>query len=91
LLDKQRLCSINFESFHDGRTRRRSLLLPADTISLFASERHRDRTQAAVRQALVARTPTRLRVAASLRRVADRLDAGNPEPASMIPLAGRGL
>ena len=66
-------------------------MLPADTISLVASERQRDRTQAAARQALLARTPTRLRVAASLRRAADRLDAGTPEPASMIPLPGRGL
>lgn len=66
-------------------------MLPADTISFIARERHRDRTQAAVRPALLARTPTRRRVAASLRRVADRLDAGTPEPASMIPLAGRGL
>jgi hypothetical protein len=66
-------------------------LLPADTISLVASERHRDRTQAAARHALLARTSARRRVAASLRRFADRLDAGNPEPASMIPLAGRGL
>jgi hypothetical protein len=66
-------------------------LLPADTISLVASERHRERLQAAARQALLERPPARLRVAASLRRLADRLDAGNPEPASMIPLAGRGL
>ena len=66
-------------------------MLPADTISLVAQERHRDRTQAAARQALLHRTPTRLRVAVTLRRIADRLDAGNPEPASMIPLAGRGL
>jgi hypothetical protein len=66
-------------------------LLPADTISFVAQERHRDRTQAVARQALLQRTPTRLRVAVTLRRIADRLDAGNPEPASMIPLAGRGL
>ncbi len=66
-------------------------MLPADTISFVAQERHRDRTQAVARQALLQRTPTRLRVAVTLRRIADRLDAGNPEPASMIPLAGRGL
>jgi hypothetical protein len=66
-------------------------LLPADTISFVAQERHRDRTRAAAHQALLQRTPTRLRVAVTLRRIADRLDAGTPEPASMIPLAGRGL
>jgi hypothetical protein len=66
-------------------------VLPADTISLVASERHRDRLQAAARHALLDRTPTRVRLAAWLRRSADRLDAGTPEPASMIPLTGRGL
>ena len=66
-------------------------MLPADTISFIAQERRRERTEAAARQALLQRTPTRLRVAVTLRRIADRLDAGNPEPASMIPLAGRGL
>jgi hypothetical protein len=85
------LDSISFESFCSSRTRKEISLLPADTISLVASERHRDRTQVAARHALLARTSTRLRLAASLRRLADRLDAGNPEPASMIPLAGRSL
>ena len=66
-------------------------MLPADTISFIAQERRRERTEAAARQALLQRTPTRLRVAVTLRRIADRLDAGNPEPASMIPLAGRSL
>jgi hypothetical protein len=66
-------------------------LLPADTISFIAQERHHDRTRAAARRELLQRTSTRLRVAVTLRRIADRLDAGNPEPASMIPLAGRGL
>lgn len=66
-------------------------VLPADTISLVASERHRDRTRAAARGTHLAPRPFRLRAAASLRRAADRLDAGHPEPASMIPLTGRGL
>jgi hypothetical protein len=81
----------NFRIVQQQSNAKETAVLPADTISLVASERHRDRTQAAVRHVLLARTPTRLRVAATLRRIADRLDAGPPEPASMIPLAGRGL
>lgn len=65
-------------------------MLPADTITSIAAERQRDRTRAAMQRALVAPPSTRLRAAAMLRRLADRLDAGRPEPASMIPLAGRG-
>jgi hypothetical protein len=65
-------------------------MLPADNVSLVATERHRDRERAAARRALVAPPSLRLRAATSLRRLADRLDAGPPEPASMIPRAGRG-
>ena len=64
---------------------------PADTLTRIALERHRERV-ALVRLAgdTTPNPSARARAAAALRRLADRLDAGCPEPASMLPLAGRG-
>ena len=64
---------------------------PADTLTRIALERHRERTALARLGGDVAPVPSpRLRMAAALRRAADRLDAGPPEPASMRPLISRG-
>ena len=53
---------------------------PADTLTHIALDRHRERTQLAHRVDEGASASTRIRVAAALRRVADRLDAGRPVP-----------
>jgi hypothetical protein len=64
----------------------------ADTLNQIALERHRERTSRLQLEAdLVPAPATRLRLAAALRRAADHLDAGRPEPASIVPLVGRGL
>ncbi|HZG34539.1 MAG TPA: hypothetical protein VEY87_01720 [Gaiellaceae bacterium] len=63
----------------------------ADTLTQIALHQHRERTAP---HHVVDRgfpQPThRFRAAAALRRLADRLDAGYPETASMRPLTGRG-
>ena len=64
----------------------------ADTLNQIALERHREQS---TRLRFDARhepaVSTRTRLATALRRAADHLDAGRPEPASIVPLAGRGL
>ena len=51
-----------------------------DLISQIAQDRQRDRLAAAAVHGLVASSPARARVAHSLRRVADRLDAATASP-----------
>jgi len=64
---------------------------PADAITRIALDRHRERIALAQLVGGAELTPsTRSRAAAALRRFADRLDAGPPEPASMRPLISRG-
>jgi hypothetical protein len=63
---------------------------PADTLTDIALDRHRERTQLAQRVGHDNSFSVRVRLAAALRRAADRLDAGRSAPESMRPLAGRG-
>jgi hypothetical protein len=63
-----------------------------DLISQIAQDRQRDRIAAAAVHGLVPSSPARARVAHSLRRVADRLDAATASPPpvrSAVPGGGR--
>jgi hypothetical protein len=64
-----------------------------DLISQIAQDRQRERIAAAAVHGLVASSPARARVAHSLRRLADRLDAATASPAppvrSAFPCGGR--
>ena len=60
---------------------------PADTLMYIALDRHRERTRIALRGGDGHTSFVRVRVAATLRRAADRLDAGRPEPEPLVPLA----
>jgi hypothetical protein len=52
----------------------------ADLLSQLAQERHRDRVAAASAHRLVSTVPARTRLADTLRRAADRLDAASVSP-----------
>lgn len=64
----------------------------ADLLSQLAQERHRDRLATASAHRLVASSPARARVARTLRRAADRLDAAtvSPPPPVRSALPGGG-
>jgi hypothetical protein len=61
---------------------------PADTLTQIVLDGHRERTQPAHRVDEGGAVSMRVRAAAGLRRAADRLDAGRPDPESLLPLAG---
>ena len=52
----------------------------ADLLSQLAQERHRDRLAAASAPRPAAQAPARARIADTLRRAADRLDAATSSP-----------
>jgi hypothetical protein len=65
---------------------------PTDTIFQIAHDRQQDRLAAAAVHRLAPSTPVRLRLARTLRRTADRLDAATAPSArvgSAVPGGGR--
>ena len=63
---------------------------PADTLHQFVDDRQQDLLATAAAQRLAAKHPARRRLAHSLRRVADRLDAGATAVDAGRALPGRG-
>lgn len=64
---------------------------PFDSLAQFAHDRQQDRLAAAAAHRLVPPSPARTRLARTLRRAADRLDAATASPAqarSAVPGGG---
>ena len=63
---------------------------PADSLSQFVDDRQQDYLAAAAAQRLAGKSPARRRLAQSLRRAADRLDASTTAVDAGRVLPGRG-
>jgi hypothetical protein len=63
----------------------------SDLLEQLSNDRQQDRRAAAAAQRLVATFPARMRIARSLRRVADRLDREADYPASRVRSPARSL